>query len=100
HTRFSRDWSSDVCSSDLAHPVDRLDPAEMHRDVLNLQGGHVVITSDSSALRRRSAVCPRLTRPINPDGANNTMTTTSAPYTTSQIGRASCRARGAVSGGA
>src|SRR5690606_40113169 len=21
HTRFSRDWSSDVCSSDLAHPT-------------------------------------------------------------------------------
>src|SRR5690606_41178313 len=21
HTRFSRDWSSDVCSSDLEHPV-------------------------------------------------------------------------------
>src|SRR5690606_39518200 len=25
HTRFSRDWSSDVCSSDLTAPVYRLD---------------------------------------------------------------------------
>src|SRR5690606_30476272 len=24
HTRFSRDWSSDVCSSDLSHAGDRL----------------------------------------------------------------------------
>src|SRR5690606_41156753 len=24
HTRFSRDWSSDVCSSDLLFPYDRL----------------------------------------------------------------------------
>src|SRR5690606_40008846 len=23
HTRFSRDWSSDVCSSDLRHPTER-----------------------------------------------------------------------------
>src|SRR5690606_40266055 len=23
HTRFSRDWSSDVCSSDLKHPAQR-----------------------------------------------------------------------------
>src|SRR5690606_39927335 len=23
HTRFSRDWSSDVCSSDLLHPAPR-----------------------------------------------------------------------------
>src|SRR5690606_41097956 len=28
HTRFSRDWSSDVCSSDLGiHPLERLAPA-------------------------------------------------------------------------
>src|SRR5690606_40948930 len=24
HTRFSRDWSSDVCSSDLPHPLARI----------------------------------------------------------------------------
>src|SRR5690606_40261242 len=27
HTRFSRDWSSDVCSSDLIHPLLSLSPA-------------------------------------------------------------------------
>src|SRR2546422_9702763 len=26
HTRCSRDWSSDVCSSDLQEPLDGLDP--------------------------------------------------------------------------
>src|SRR5690606_39885533 len=29
HTRFSRDWSSDVCSSDL-HTLDRHTPAGLH----------------------------------------------------------------------
>src|SRR5690606_40769275 len=27
HTRFSRDWSSDVCSSDLFHATDRCIPS-------------------------------------------------------------------------
>src|SRR5690606_40940008 len=31
HTRFSRDWSSDVCSSDLGHVV-RLDVAAVAED--------------------------------------------------------------------
>src|SRR5690606_41025389 len=33
HTRFSRDWSSDVCSSDL--PFWRLDPAPFNGTELN-----------------------------------------------------------------
>src|SRR5690606_17900410 len=51
HTRFSRDWSSDVCSSDLPNdrPADRPDPAaaehgenesENHSDRDPHQGGH------------------------------------------------------------
>src|SRR5690606_41038802 len=31
HTRFSRDWSSDVCSSDLAQPVSALNAAPTPR---------------------------------------------------------------------
>src|SRR5690606_40877868 len=38
HTRFSRDWSSDVCSSDLAVPHMR-------------SGGSIVITSSVAATR-------------------------------------------------
>src|SRR5690606_39981986 len=37
HTRFSRDWSSDVCSSDLLAPLDRvleqLEPGGWGRDL-------------------------------------------------------------------
>src|SRR5215475_6124100 len=33
HTRFSRDWSSDVCSSDLEHVVGRLAKAHVEHVV-------------------------------------------------------------------
>src|SRR5690606_39776871 len=38
HTRFSRDWSSDVCSSDLVDPVPELDPtyAELFHQLFRL----------------------------------------------------------------
>src|SRR5690606_41093154 len=43
HTRFSRDWSSDVCSSDLdPHPVrgDVLLPGQVLASVLVVPGQH------------------------------------------------------------
>src|SRR5690606_40609505 len=41
HTRFSRDWSSDVCSSDLREPalVARLDARDAQREALLAQQG-------------------------------------------------------------
>src|SRR5690606_40149442 len=38
HTRFSRDWSSDVCSSDLTLPY-------FHRHALKTDGRHVVLSA-------------------------------------------------------
>src|SRR5690606_39739732 len=35
HTRFSRDWSSDVCSSDLARAEAPEDPLGFEEEVLN-----------------------------------------------------------------
>src|SRR5690606_39715754 len=44
HTRFSRDWSSDVCSSDLFSPeVILLDDAFQHRKVK--AGLNILLTS-------------------------------------------------------
>src|SRR5690606_41042908 len=41
HTRFSRDWSSDVCSSDLAGQADDLLPL-VHRGALGEQAAQAV----------------------------------------------------------
>src|SRR5690606_14126956 len=49
HTRFSRDWSSDVCSSDLAAFVDGLAPAAAHPQVHRSFDAHV--TAHSPALQ-------------------------------------------------
>src|SRR5690606_40979034 len=39
HTRFSRDWSSDVCSSDLAQAFEKARPVmEHYARALNLMG--------------------------------------------------------------
>src|SRR5690606_40309694 len=40
HTRFSRDWSSDVCSSDLTTDSDRVLPAEVAEGLVGF--GHLV----------------------------------------------------------
>src|SRR5690606_40874799 len=36
HTRFSRDWSSDVCSSDLFQPLTLLEMVVYHRENANI----------------------------------------------------------------
>src|SRR5690606_40067036 len=43
HTRFSRDWSSDVCSSDLAHACGVTEPRQLRRSHV-----HVVAASGLS----------------------------------------------------
>src|SRR5690606_40889742 len=80
HTRFSRDWSSDVCSSDLAHHNHFPGPPEA-REAGNLAAhrvgrtGEVVVVGADGLLRTES---PR---------------TEEADV---QIGRASCRERGEI----
>src|SRR5690606_40087130 len=52
HTRFSRDWSSDVCSSDLMPAVDR---SGLQPDV-NLGGGELVRRGDDPVPQVGSAL--------------------------------------------
>src|SRR5690606_41025006 len=96
HTRFSRDWSSDVCSSDLnrtwAEPVPGPIPAPdeairlqtgSHADPHSLLGAH----PDSRGV---------VVRAYHPDALDCTLVLggTMRP----KIGRASCRAGGEGSG--
>src|SRR3712207_9564045 len=74
HTRYWRDWSSDVCSSDLALVVS---PGAVSRPV-----GETTITR---AVNTLSA----MTGGVRLDKRNE--------YTNSQIGRASCRERVEIS---
>src|SRR5690606_40497113 len=82
HTRFSRDWSSDVCSSDLgvalAGAVALLDPQRV------LVSGGVA----SSLEILRPAILSAMRAQLPPH------------LREVEIGRASCRERGAISDGA
>src|SRR5690606_41141833 len=69
HTRFSRDWSSDVCSSDLAAP---------HLPARGALGACAADLAHDRARRRVRAA------PGRPAGV---------PAARLQIGRASCRER-------
>src|SRR5690606_39990723 len=48
HTRFSRDWSSDVCSSDLFRPGDPCGRA-YQKDVVEARSGRAEETKDLEA---------------------------------------------------
>src|SRR2546429_2274445 len=68
HTRCSRDWSSDVCSSDLAVRVESLRPVGSARAV---RGGHHP-NADARAARRplhiaRGLAATRAARPAAAD---------------------------------
>src|SRR5699024_11600827 len=76
HTRSKRDWSSDVCSSDLRE-----------RDSVKTAGRP---SKDGTALRRAAGVCRRVEIP---QGAGSRLRLRSP----GKIGRASCRERGEVS---
>src|SRR5207302_7246441 len=63
HTRFSRDWSSDVCSSDLDHaPPAATPPRQGHgNDFVHLLGREFALSSTISRTRlapRRFLVVP------------------------------------------
>src|SRR5690606_40660206 len=88
HTRFSRDWSSDVCSSDLSSRFVRkgLDRA------LRLSSARAIVRAPTPDMYV-SLVASRLLR----DGLY--MIDGTAVLVWSEIGRASCRERVGVGGG-
>src|SRR5690606_40839507 len=97
HTRFSRDWSSDVCSSDLKYFGDWgelmndtviataiLDRLLHHAHIINIRG-------ESYRLKDRLKGGVRVVPPADVPVMDNLVR---------EIGRASCRERGSRAAGA
>src|SRR5690606_39990769 len=95
HTRFSRDWSSDVCSSDLAGRRERteivgvlaLGPAMTADPRKRLLGGRLADEDVGERLVVAQDDVER--RPVPLDHV---------ALEQQQIGRASCRERGSITG--
>src|SRR5690606_41193073 len=91
HTRFSRDWSSDVCSSDLRalRPIRPGDSVESAR--------HVDERADIMPGRRNSSLKdPELYEELRDDGASKQKAArisnaAAARGRSAEIGRAACR---------
>src|SRR6266550_6775314 len=62
HTRCSRDWSSDVCSSDLTAPSRTFSDAAAARDYLRSRGAPIVIKADGLAAGKGVVVAHTLTQ--------------------------------------
>src|SRR5690606_40966854 len=80
HTRFSRDWSSDVCSSDLARAFHRSGEPEEVALGKTARGGDPLEAGPSRGQRARLVDEERVDVP-------------------QEIGRASCRERVGISAG-
>src|SRR5690606_40624584 len=85
HTRFSRDWSSDVCSSDLG-TVSRIPSTSVTSAGEALSAPHASGTPWPSPTTNHLVPLPRLVFP--------TQSPLFLPARNFQIGRASCRERG------
>src|SRR5207245_7227713 len=97
HTRCYRDWSSDVCSSDLLHST-RHTQDELF---VNWNAGdyHLSATSPAlnigvASLNSKSAPASDLESHARPQGTGYDI----GAYETVEIGRASCRERGEIMG--
>src|SRR5690606_40273905 len=99
-TRFSRDWSSDVCSSDLPSILDAFREGE----------GAQVEAALKAAADNRSDIQPLELRTagenggsvrlwVTPVGDTAAEGETAILYALDKIGRASCRERGEISAG-
>src|SRR5690606_40665901 len=98
HTRFSRDWSSDVCSSDLASqadPDDAWQPGDC-RSIFTFPDDEKLIQQEfAKNVPFALSVAESAARPDRPVSA---LGLEAADFT--QIGRASCRERVEISVGA
>src|SRR5690606_39446571 len=69
HTRFSRDWSSDVCSSDLEWAKENPDAvrALCRRRSKRMRDARKVPYLDSDIFNRDNWVCQLCDKPIDPN---------------------------------
>src|SRR5690606_39351253 len=88
HTRFSRDWSSDVCSSDLARKVEEAGLIWVGPPPEAIEKMGDKITSRRTAAEAGVAAVPGITDPVSGIEEIEALV---AEY---EIGRASCRGRG------
>src|SRR5690606_40701405 len=98
HTRFSRDWSSDVCSSDLPHANVITRAVGMGEDLTPDYGQLALIAG------QRLLVCSDgLTKELTDAGILHYLSEASSAKEAAEsleIGRASCRERAQMPGGA
>src|SRR5206468_7215791 len=88
HTRSDRDWSSDVCSSDLRF-VQRSTAVQ----VLVMKNGHDSRLVGLNALAKPPLFVVETVTRTCPSQLSMPMTSTTVCGTSSKIGRASCRER-------
>src|SRR5690606_40560515 len=98
HTRFSRDWSSDVCSSDLIYKsvLERVSPEPVVFRTLDF-GGDKFLNGEVFSRELNPFMGLRAIRLCmkNPEVFN-----AQVRAMLREIGRASCRERGWIGGGA
>src|SRR5699024_11841421 len=90
HTRSKRDWSSDVCSSDLAMLVLGKVPGSLA--LTNIAGNAMFGSLSGSGIAAASAMGSVLNGPEKDAGYEE-------EFSAAKIGRASCRERGECSVG-
>src|SRR5690606_40511746 len=96
HTRFSRDWSSDVCSSDLSsHQFTKNDIVVLNLKgaILKRIGGDLWVTNLSSSQITSTGE----QQSLMPKSTNIAALLANAKYWGPKIGRASCRERVKIS---
>src|SRR5207249_8781791 len=98
-TRSKRDWSSDVCSSDLITPegIKRAEDVSPNESITHHTGRKLVWLTVMLAVIAAGLLAFQLLRPKSATtaAASTTSTTASAAL---QIGRASCRERVEICG--
>src|SRR5207253_10676784 len=96
HTRWPRDWSSDVCSSDLPSLRPYLQPQRWPRKLGIDDGNNLWYYSRMNALKppKHRPRMQKITVEVDAD-----VLEAARPEGASEIGRASCRERGEISGG-
>src|SRR5207302_6956308 len=92
HTRFSRDWSSDVCSSDLPdHEAVKQAVATLRPQEATAIGDGILVAL--KALPGRTVDLPEGRLGLPGPSAPGAQPPPSPPSTRPEIGRASCRER-------